>query len=82
MLGALTLAAMVSGLFFLRFYVVTRDRLFLGFAVAFWLLGVQWLLLGALDLERDNQPFLYVIRLAAFLTMILAIVDKNRGGRR
>ena len=46
MLGALVMACFVAGLFFLRFWRKTRDRLFMIFAIAFWLMGVNWLALS------------------------------------
>ncbi len=79
--GAILMGYAVAGLFFLRFWRETRDRLFLIFAVAFWILGVQRL---ALVLTRDmmeTQTGLYLVRLFAFLLILGAIVDKNRGKR-
>ncbi len=76
--GAIVMGYAVAGLFFLRFWRDTRDRLFLIFAVAFWILGVQRL---ALTLGRDmveDQTGLYLVRLFAFLLILAAIVDKNR----
>lgn len=83
--GAILMGYAVAGLFFLRFWRDTRDRLFLIFGVAFWVLGSQRL---ALVLTRDmleTQTGLYLIRLVAFLLILAAIVDKNRarsGGHR
>lgn len=76
--GAMAMAYLVSGLFFLRFWKDTRDRLFLIFAVAFGLLAVQRTLLTALSEQPDAHLPLYVVRLVAFLLIIAAIVDKNR----
>jgi hypothetical protein len=76
--GAIVMGYAVAGLFFLRFWRETRDRLFLIFAGAFWLLGLQRL---ALALSRDlveDHTGLYLIRLFAFLLILGAIVDKNR----
>ncbi|HEY9504403.1 MAG TPA: DUF5985 family protein [Gemmatimonadales bacterium] len=76
--GAIVMGYAVAGLFFLRFWRDTRDRLFLIFAVAFWIFGVQRL---ALTLSRDmveDQTGLYLVRLFAFLLILAAIVDKNR----
>jgi hypothetical protein len=76
--GAILMGYLVAGLFFLRFWRDTRDRLFLIFAVAFFLLGVQRI---ALVLTRDmleSQTGLYLIRLFAFLLILGAIVDRNR----
>jgi len=80
--GAILMGYAVAGLFFLRFWRETRDRLFLIFAVAFWILGLQRL---ALVLTRDmveTQTGLYLIRLFAFLLILGAIVDKNRVRRK
>ena len=76
--GAIVMGYAVAGLCFLRFWRDTRDRLFLIFAVAFWIFGVQRL---ALTLSRDmveDQTGLYLVRLFAFLLILAAIVDKNR----
>jgi hypothetical protein len=76
--GAIVMGYAVAGLFFLRFWRETRDRLFLIFAGAFWILGVQRL---ALVLSRDmveDDTGLFLVRLFAFLLILGAIVDKNR----
>ncbi|MEW5929374.1 MAG: DUF5985 family protein [Gemmatimonadota bacterium] len=76
--GAMAMAYLISGLFFLRFWKDTRDRLFLIFAVAFGLLAAQRTLLTALADQPSAHLSLYVVRLLAFLLIIAAIVDKNR----
>ena len=76
--GAIVMGYAVAGLFFLRFWRETRDRLFLIFCCAFWMLGLQRL---ALVLRRDmveDQTELYLVRLFAFLLILWAIADKNR----
>jgi hypothetical protein len=77
--GALVMASFVVGLFFLRFWRETRDRLFLMFALAFWVLAANWLGLGLTE-EAETRTFFYVLRLIAFALIIIAIVDKNRKG--
>jgi len=79
--GALAMSAFVAGLFFVRFHVQTRDRLFLAFAAAFWLLGIQWAALGLLEVRDESRHLLYLVRLAAFGLILLAIFNKNRGRR-
>jgi hypothetical protein len=74
-------SALVAGLCFLRFWRDTHDRLFVFFAVAFWLLALCWLLLAILSPTEETRPYIYAIRLAAFGLIIAAIVDKNREGR-
>ncbi len=76
--GAIAMGYAVAGLYFLRFWRETRDRLFLIFAFAFWLLGVQRLaLIVSREMVEDNTG-LYLVRLFAFLLILGAIVDKNR----
>ena len=76
--GAIAMGYAVAGLFFLRFWRETRDRLFLIFAGAFWVLGLQRLaLVFTRDMVEDHTG-LYLVRLFAFLLIFGAIVDKNR----
>jgi hypothetical protein len=77
LLGGLVMACAVVGLFFLRFWRKTRDRLFLIFALAFWLLGTNWLFLAFVEAD-ETRTWLYVLRLVAFCLIIYGIVDKNR----
>ena len=80
--GAMTAGYCVATLFFLRFRRESRDRLFLAFAVAFGLLAIQRMGLS-LYLVRavGDDTWLYVVRLAAFLIILGAILDKNRASR-
>lgn len=79
--GAIVMACAVVGLLFLRFYVKSLDQLFAYFAAAFWLLGVNYLILALTDRESELRPYIYVIRLAAFVLILVAIVQKNRRQR-
>ncbi len=76
--GALTACAAVAGLFFLRFYRATRDRLFLAFAVAFWGMGLHWALLAGVHPSEESRHQLYLVRLGAFVILIAGIIDRNR----
>lgn len=78
--GATTLGFLLAGLYFLRFWTQTRDRLFLAFGVAFWLLGLNQGLtvLVFWDTPAEDRSWLYLLRLAAFLLIIVAVFDKNR----
>jgi hypothetical protein len=76
--GAIAMGYAVAGLFFLRFWRETRDRLFLIFTGAFWVLGLQRVaLVFSGDMVEDHTG-LYLVRLFAFLLILGAIVDKNR----
>jgi uncharacterized membrane protein YcjF (UPF0283 family) len=81
MLGGLVMGCFVAGLFFLRFWRKTRDRLFAIFALAFWLLGVNWLAL-AFTQQDEVKTIYYAVRLLAFVLILYAIIDKNRASRR
>jgi len=78
LLGALTLASLAVALFFFRFAADTRDRLFVCFGSAFIVLGVHWLLLGMVHPASEVRPFLYLLRLVAFLLILVGIAVKNR----
>lgn len=76
--GALAMGYVVAAMFFLRFWRQTRARLFAAFATAFLLLASQRVLL-ALDFSLvEDHSWYYLLRLLAFLLILVAIVDKNR----
>jgi hypothetical protein len=79
--GALAMGYVVAGLFFLRFWRETHDRLFLAFAVSFGLLAVQRVALALVGGTPDAALPLYGLRALAFLLLIAAIIDKNRPAR-
>ena len=74
-------AALASGLFFFRFWRESRDRLFAFFGAAFFVLALSWALLALINPSDETRPYIYAIRLAAFLLMIVGMVDKNRSRR-
>jgi peptidoglycan/LPS O-acetylase OafA/YrhL len=76
--GAITMAYLIAGLFFLRFWKATRDRLFAFFALAFWVLAGQRFALALSTQTVEDSIFLYVVRLIAFILILTAIVEKNR----
>lgn len=80
--GAITAGFAVAGLFFLRFWKRTHDGLFIAFAVAFWLLGLVQALLALTEFPVEERSLFYLIRLAAFVLILLAIWRKNREAPR
>jgi uncharacterized membrane protein HdeD (DUF308 family) len=78
LLGAITMASLTIGLFFLRFWKKTRDRFFLFFAIAFSLEGFNRALFGLSQSSNENEPIFYLVRLLSFLIILTAIIDKNR----
>jgi uncharacterized membrane protein HdeD (DUF308 family) len=77
-MGAIAMASAVVALFFLRFWFQTRDRLFAMFALAFLLLGITRVGLALSHVDLEPQTGWYWMRLAAFLLILLAVLDKNR----
>lgn len=75
--GTLFAGYTVVALFFLRFWVSSRDRLFALFAAAFSILAVQRVALALTKTAIEDQSPLYLLRLLAFVIIIWAIVDKN-----
>lgn len=72
----------VAGLFFLRFWHNTHDRLFAFFAAAFWILALQRVILASIDTTAENVAYVYWVRLFAFTLILIAILDKNRNSSR
>jgi hypothetical protein len=71
-------AGWINGVFFLKFWKETGDRLFLLFGLAFWLLSTSWAVLALWSPTEENRPYVYGLRLLAFGLIIAAIVQKNR----
>lgn len=78
--GGTATACFAAGVFFLRLFVVSRDRFFLWFCFALWILGAHWGVL-ALDQGPEEAHYLYATRALAFVLIIGAIVDENRSRR-
>jgi hypothetical protein len=79
--GALVMGSAVASMFFFRFWRSSRDRLFLFFALAFALLGASWAWIATGTPQAETRHYAYVLRLLAFVLIIVAIVDKNRRAR-
>lgn len=80
--GAAMLAFLASALFFLRFWLQSRDRLFGFFALALLLLGLHSGVQTLLAVDDEHRTALYVVRLFSFLLILYAIWDKNRRAHR
>lgn len=76
--GALAAGYLVVALFFLRFWATSRDRLFVLFSLAFGVLAVQRVALTLTRGSMEDQTAFYLLRLAAYVIIVIAIVDKNR----
>jgi len=80
--GVMAALCWVIGLFFLGFWRRTRDRFFLWFAAAFWLLGLGRFALAVFAETNEAHQSIYLLRLVAYVVFLVAILDKNRGTAR
>lgn len=76
--GLLVMGYAVAALYFGRFYRQSGDRLFLFFAAGFALLALQRLSLAGAALLSLPLITYYLLRLAAFVVILIGILDKNR----
>jgi hypothetical protein len=79
--GAIALAFALICIQFFGFWQQSRIRLFLLFAGAFFLLMIERIVLILCDPDKEVVPYVYAIRLAAFIVIIIAIIDQNRHRR-
>lgn len=77
---------LTSGVFFLKFWLASRDRLFLFFCLAMSILaGERVVLLLVREFSFSSNPtiaesnsWVYCMRLFAYFLIMIAILDKNR----
>jgi hypothetical protein len=79
--GAAAFGFFACSLFFLRFWKRTRDQLFLAFSLSFVLLAIGQAVVALAEMPNEEKGSLYLIRLVAFLLILLAIYRKNRPSR-
>ncbi len=75
--GVIATSFGACGLFFFFFWRQTRDRLFLCFAVATWLLAFERLPLMLVEAQNEFRPMIYLIRLSASCVILFAVIQKN-----
>jgi hypothetical protein len=78
--GATSMGCIVATMYFLRFWRDTQDRLFVLFAIAFGLLALNRAALALGHPTDESTPYFYLARLAAFVLIAFAVIDKNRRG--
>lgn len=77
--GMACMGLLVAALFFLRFWRRTTDPLFAAFSIAFVVLAIEQAVTPLLHAQGGPSATPYVIRLAAFLAIAVAILRKNFG---
>jgi hypothetical protein len=79
--GLAAMGYLVAAVFFAKFGARTGDSLFHWFGSAFGLLALEQTLLAWEGVPREEQTWLYLLRLGAFVLIIIAVVRKNRRAR-
>ena len=79
LLGVIATASVTAGLFFLKFWRESRDSFFLAFAASFLIEGLNRASLLFLPRPNEGNPWIYLVRLFAFLLILIAIIRKNYG---
>jgi len=78
LLGVIVTCSFVAAGFFAKFWLATRDLLFLGFAAAFFLEGLNRIAFLFLDKPNLGDEAIYIVRLLSYLLILAAIANKNR----
>ncbi|WP_373998275.1 DUF5985 family protein [Bdellovibrio bacteriovorus] len=76
--GAVMMASIAAGIFFLKFWRKTADRFFLLFSLAFFLLAIERFIFVFIQSENEVHTYVFVFRLLAFMMITGAVVEKNR----
>ena len=78
LLGVIVTACLVAGGYFYKFWRQTRDPLFLGFACAFLIEGINRTCFLFVADPESGSVVLYSVRLVSYLLILVAIGYKNR----
>jgi len=79
LLGTIATSSITASMFFYKFWRRTRDSLFLCFGIAFLIEGLNRIALLASEHPNEANPWVYIVRLAAFLIILVGILRKNFG---
>lgn len=79
--GMLTMATLMAALFFLRYWRIGRERLFLFLSLAFVAFSASWAALAMIIPSYEHRSAVYLLRLLAFAAIMIGIADKNRRTR-
>jgi uncharacterized protein DUF5985 len=77
LLGVLATMFIAASVFFLRFWLETRDIFFLAFAASFFVEGLSQIIILFQPRPNESSPEMYLIRLLASLLILAAILKKN-----
>ena len=78
LLGIIVACSFIAGGYFAKFWRATRDPLFLGFAVAFILEGINRSAFLFLSQPNVGSEPIYLVRLVSYAIILGVIAYKNR----
>ena len=78
--GGVFMTCLAISLIFTRLQRRTHDRLFIFFSIAFAILAIERVLLLRYGNSSEYAPYVYLVRLLAYVCIIAAIIDTNRRG--
>lgn len=79
LVGVIATSSIMAGIFFLKFWKRTRDFLFLAFAIAFIIEGLDRACVITLARRNEGNPWIYLVHLLAAGLLLFAILKKNYG---
>lgn len=80
--GVIVAICWVIAVFFLKFWITSKDRLFAILSASFVVLGIERIVLVFFDSGTEGLPLTYFARLVAFGLIIFAVVDRNRSMKK
>jgi hypothetical protein len=75
--GVTAAGFLIAAVFFARYWSRTREPLLGIFAAAFALLSLNNVIIGLANIPREDQSWVYLLRLAAFVLIIIGIIWTN-----
>ena len=82
LLGAISVACLAIGAFFLRYWRGSGDRFFMFLMLSFWIEAGNRVHMGVTAAWNEDRPINYLIRLVSYGLILIAVWHKNRTPRR
>ena len=79
--GVTSAGFLVAAIFFARYWSRSREPLLGVFAAAFALISLNNAIIGLADIPREEQSLVYLVRLSAFVLIIIGIIWTNLRSR-
>lgn len=77
-LGGITVACLLAGLFFLSYWRSSGDRFFVYFMLSFWIQAANHGAMAASSSWSEGSSAQYLVRVLAYVLILVAIWEKNR----